>query len=410
MRGPLSDLLYLTPVLPSPTGKGVAMRSFAVLEALAARYSVTCLAVPLWDPRGARAVDDAAAALAEVIVAPPGAAYAVHRRLLSSAAYRRATARLATFLGPWPLESIVVPASRTSARLAGRRFERVHAFRLCTAPLAAPFLDRARDRARLSIDLDDLEGDRQRRVARLPTTDPRLAAALEAEADLADRLLDVWSRRADVLLVASERDRDTLASAVRTRVVIAPNVVRGPASTAPLPGDPPLRIGFFGGLDYGPNRDAVGWLAREVAPALARAAPVPWEIHLIGRGGPELLAELGARDPRLVAHGFVPDVAPYLASCRAVVVPLRAGGGTRIKVLEALAHGRPVVSTTLGAEGLALRDGEHLLVGDTADDLAHALAGLLADADLAARLAASGRARVQEAYTPEALARALADV
>jgi len=382
------------------------MRSFAMLEALAARHDVTCLAVPLWEPRGAREISSAAAALAEVIVAPPGPVYAVHRRLLSSAPYRRAAARVSARLGPWPLESMVVPASRTGARLARRRFARVHAFRLCTAPLAAPFLEGAR----LGIDLDDLEGDRQRRLARLSTTAPSLAAALDAEADLADRLLEVWSRRADVLLVASKRDRDALARTVRTRVVVAPNVVHLPTQAAPLPDDPPLRIGFFGGLDYAPNRDAVAWLVHAVAPALARATSVPWEIHLIGHGGPELLAALGGQAPRFVAHGFVPDVAPYLAGCRAVVVPLRAGGGTRIKILEALAHGRPVVSTSLGAEGIDLRDGEHLLLGDDAEALAHAVARLLADRDLAARLAAAGRKRVQEAYSPAALARALADL
>lgn len=392
--------------MPSPTGKGVAMRAFTTLEALAARHAVTCLVVPLWEPRGMRAVPASLAALADVVVAPPGAAYAVHRKLLSQPSYRRLAARLALRLGPWPLESVVVPPRCVVRRLHGRRFDRVHAFRLCSAPFAAPLLAGAR----LSVDLDDLESDTLRRVAALPTTAPAMAAALTAEAELAERLLDTWSHRASLLLVASERDRARLANAVATPVVVAPNVVPLPDAPPALPTAPPHRILFVGGLDYAPNRDAVTWLVREIAPALARTATVPWEIHLIGRGGPDLLAALRADEPRIVAHGRVPDVATHLAAARAVVVPLRAGGGTRIKVLEALAHGRPVVATTLGAEGLDLTGGTHLLLADTAPALASQLASLLTDADLAARLAAAGRARVAEAYTPPVLARALAAI
>lgn len=400
----MGDLLFISPVLPSPTGKGVAMRAHATLAALAARHAVTCLVVPLWEPRGTRAAPASLAALADVVVAPPGAAYAVHRKLLSRPSYRRLAARVATRLGPWPLESLAVPASRVVRQLRRRRFDRVHAFRLCTAPFAAPLLGGAR----LSIDLDDLESDKLRRVAALPGTTPSMAAALSAEAELADRLLDTWGRRAAVLLVSSQRDRESLTRTLATPVIVAPNVVRVPDAAAPLPDAPPHRIVFVGGLDYAPNRDAVAWLVREIAPALARCATVPWQIHLIGRGGPELLAALGAGEPRLVAHGHVPDVAPHLASARAVVVPLRAGGGTRIKILEALAHGRPVVATTLGAEGLELADGTHLLLADTTDALASQLARLLADRELANRLAASGRARVSESYTAAALGRALA--
>jgi len=402
----LGDLLFISPVMPSPTGKGVAMRAFATLEALAARHAVTCLVVPLWEPRGTRAVPASLASLASVVVAPPGAAYAVHRKLLSLPAYRRIAARLAVHCGPSPLETLVVPASSVVRYLGRRRFDRVHAFRLCTAPFAAPLLEGAR----LSVDLDDLESDTLRRVAALPTTAPAPAAALTAEADLADRLLDAWSQRASLLLVASERDRARLANAVATPVVVAPNVVHLPDVLPPLPTAPPHRILFVGGLDYAPNRDAVTWLVREIAPALARTATVPWEIHLVGHGGPELLAELRADEPRIVAHGRVPDVATHLAAARAVVVPLRAGGGTRIKVLEALAHGRPVVATTLGAEGLDLTGGTHLLLADTAPGLASQLESLLTDPDLAARLAAAGRTRVAEAYTAPALARALAAI
>jgi len=382
------------------------MRAYSVLEALATRHTVTCLVVPLWDPRGQTDVPAATAALAEVVLAPPGPAYAVHRRLLSRAWYRRLAAHASARLGPSPLESVVVPSTVGASRLAGRRFANVHAFRLCTAPFAAPFLDGAR----LSIDLDDLEGEARRRIARLPDTDPAMARALEAEAALADVLLRHWQRRADLLLVASEQDRATAQRGFDGTVLLAPNVVQPPPTVPPLPSDPPHCILFVGGLDYPPNRDAVTWLAREIVPALGRIETPPWKLYFVGAGGPTLLASLGARDPRLVAYDAVPDVAPLLARARAAVVPLRAGGGTRIKVLEALAYARPVVATTVGAEGLDLTGGTHLLIGDDAAAIATHLASLLRDDHLATRLGAAGRGRVLEAYTPEALARALASV
>lgn len=402
----MGNLLYITPAMPNPTGKGVSMRSFAVLEGFAARYAVTCLVVPLWDPRGAHDVPTATSRLAEVIVAPPGTLYAVPRRLLSFPWYRRLAARVSARLGPWPLESVGVSSSATTRRLGGRRFDRVHAFRLCMAPFAAACLGGAS----LSVDLDDLEGETLRSIAKLPTIDPRMAAALETEAALSDLLLEHWSRRAQLLMASSERDRAALTRIVRTKVIVVPNVLRAPPATTPIPGDLPHRITFVGGLDYAPNRDAVTWLTREIAPALSRTAMVPWTIHVVGHGGPELLAELRVTDPRLVAHGAVVDLAPILERSRAVVVPLRAGGGTRIKVLEAFAYGRPIVSTTTGAEGLEVDDGVHLLIGDTPEALAAHLARLLADGGLAARLATAGRARVLDKYSPEALVGALAEV
>jgi glycosyltransferase involved in cell wall biosynthesis len=395
--------------MPGPTGKGVRMRAHAILAALAARHVVHCLVIPLWDPRGAHDVPAETERLAAVTIAPPGPTYALHRRLLSQPWYRLLAARASSRSGsPRPLESIGIPATIGSARLRERRFPYVHVFRLCTAPFAQPFLD---DGVRLSIDLDDLDGDKQRRIARLPETGASLARALDAEAALSDLVLERWRSRADVLLVASEQDRATLSRSsggARARVVLAPNVVHPPGSAPILPSAPPYRILFAGGLDYAPNRDAVTWLVRDIVPALARLATPPWELHVVGAGGPALLTRLGVHDPRVVAHDAVPDMVPHLTAARAVVVPLRAGGGTRIKILEALAYARPVVATTLGVEGLDLQHDRDLLIADDTAAIADQLAAVLRDDALALRVGTTGRVRVLASHTPDALGRALA--
>jgi glycosyltransferase involved in cell wall biosynthesis len=108
--------------------------------------------------------------------------------------------------------------------------------------------------------------------------------------------------------------------------------------------------------------------------------------------------------------GEVPDVLPELAAADVAVVPVRFGGGTRIKILEAFAYGVPVVSTTVGCEGLDVVDGEHLLVADTPDSFAAACARILADAELRARLTENARARWAERHRWEVIAPAIAGV
>ena len=103
-------------------------------------------------------------------------------------------------------------------------------------------------------------------------------------------------------------------------------------------------------------------------------------------------------------HGYVPDLDPFLASASVSIVPLRVGGGTRLKILNALAHGIPTVSTTIGAEGLDLEDGRDLLLADDPETFAHQVAVLLSDEDQRARLRANGRRSVESRYSWQALA------
>jgi glycosyltransferase involved in cell wall biosynthesis len=100
----------------------------------------------------------------------------------------------------------------------------------------------------------------------------------------------------------------------------------------------------------------------------------------------------------------VTSLAPYYAAARMAIVPIRAGGGSRIKILEAFAHGRPVIATRLGAEGLGLVDGQHLLIADTAEDFAAAARRLLADPDLAVRLVSKAGALVEQRYALDRVA------
>jgi glycosyltransferase involved in cell wall biosynthesis len=156
------------------------------------------------------------------------------------------------------------------------------------------------------------------------------------------------------------------------------------------------RILFLGSLDYSPNVDAVSHLVDDVLPHLRDSGVT---LDLVGSHPRKAVHAAARRSPVPVeVAGHVPDTAPYWDRARALVVPLRIGGGTRLKILEALARGVPVVSTTIGCEGLGLRPGDDLLVADDPRELAAAVERLLGDDDLCRALAAHGRATVEARY------------
>ncbi len=165
----------------------------------------------------------------------------------------------------------------------------------------------------------------------------------------------------------------------------------------------PGRILFLGSLDWRPNLDAVEQLLDLVFPAI-RAREPSASLCLVGRNPPEWLRRRVAATEGVELYADVPDVRPFLATSAVMVVPLRIGGGSRLKILEAFAAGLPVVSTEVGAEGLDVRDGCHLTVVETVEALTPALIENLRDPGPAASLVGPARRLVEEQYDWEILA------
>lgn len=222
-------------------------------------------------------------------------------------------------------------------------------------------------------------------------------AYLRLQAGLMEREEARWAARVTLNVVVSEADRRSLlARAPSARILVAPNGVDTGAWAPGRPGDgEPDDVVFVGGSDWFPNLDGITWFAASVLPRL-RAERPGLRCRWVGRATPaerERLAALG-----VASTGYVEDPRPHVASARCVIVPLRVGGGTRIKLLEAWAAGKAVVSTTIGAEGLEAVNGENLLVRDTPEAFAAALAELLDSPDLRHRLGEGGRATVLRSY------------
>jgi len=246
----------------------------------------------------------------------------------------------------------------------------VESLRRAGFPRHAPaILDHVDVRWRKQLRLVSLETGRRRWVALLK------AALLRVD----DTQLAIRVRHS---LTASP---DEVSSLWPVRLVsVLPNGFDFPAAPPPVSDVECHRLIFFGSLFYRPNADGVRWMCREVWP-LVRARVPDARLEIAGLGN-EALEDLSTT-PGVAFHGFVDDLSALMRGSAALVVPLRVGGGTRIKILEAWANGLPVVSTTVGAEGLSARDGETVLLGDTAEAFAERCVSILQDTALRRRLA-----------------------
>ncbi|HEY0707729.1 MAG TPA: glycosyltransferase [Polyangia bacterium] len=160
---------------------------------------------------------------------------------------------------------------------------------------------------------------------------------------------------------------------------------------------------FTGSMDWLPNVDGITWFANEILPLLRRELPV--KVWVVGRKPSAAVKELAARHPDIEVTGTVDDVRPYIGRGHVYIVPLRIGGGTRMKIYEAMAMGKPVVSTRVGAEGLPVNDGRDIALADTPADFAARVLGLLRNREQRRMLGGAGRTLVTENYSWQGVAR-----
>ena len=210
--------------------------------------------------------------------------------------------------------------------------------------------------------------------------------------------------RADLTIAVSEQDRDLLAEvAPGARVVAIPTGVDTSYFTPNRHQERAGALVFTGSMDWYPNEDGLVDFLEATLPLIRRQVPEA-SLTVVGRNPSTRLRDAAAR-AGVEVTGTVDDVRPYVARGSVYVVPLRVGGGTRLKIFEALAMGKPVVSTTVGAEGLPLVPGEHFLAADEPARFAGAVVSLLQDPVRRRALGAAGRRLVEERYSWPQVAR-----
>ncbi len=163
---------------------------------------------------------------------------------------------------------------------------------------------------------------------------------------------------------------------------------------------------FTGSMDWLPNSDAVEYFCREILP-LIWAQKSDIKFYVVGKNPSQSIKKLGKGEPRIVVTGSVPDVRPYVDRAKIFVVPLRIGGGTRLKILEAMAMQKAVVSTTIGAEGIVCVDGQDIAIADSPQDFADKVIALLEDRNVVVKMEEAGRRLVCSRYAWEIIGKKL---
>ena len=206
-------------------------------------------------------------------------------------------------------------------------------------------------------------------------------------------------RRYDHVIVVSPEDRETVSR--EYGVARVSDVPTGVDTSYFRPNGGHAReahgMVFTGSLDWIPNDDAVRFCVREILPRVRQAVPDA-TLTVVGRNPSPSLRALAAQEPGVVVTGGVPDVRPYMERAAVYVVPLRIGGGTRLKIFEAMAMGLPVVSTHVGAEGLPLRDGQEIILADSPERFAAAAIRLLTEEHRARTLGEQGARTVRARF------------
>ncbi|HET9484484.1 MAG TPA: glycosyltransferase [Xanthomonadales bacterium] len=283
----------------------------------------------------------------------------------------------------------------------GARLDAAIVLRHYVAVSYVPLLRQYAPRARVIFDTVDLHYLREQRLAQL-NGDAELARA--AAKTRAQELKLV--RECDVTLVVSPVERELLAvEAPGARVEVLSNVHE--VNGARHPFAERKDVWFVGGFQHPPNVDAMQWFVHEVWPRIAQRLPDA-RFHIVGSKMPESVRALAGE--RVVAHGHVPDIAPFLDGCRIAVAPLRYGAGVKGKVNQSMAHGQPVVATPMAVEGMQVVPGEDALVAESPDAFADAVVALYGDEALWTKLSAGGVRNVERAFSFDAAREALSRI
>ncbi len=378
-------ILVLAQVVPNPPDSGPKIKTHGTVRALAVTHDVTVVAFSRSDDdeRSARQLAAECGCVVRTVPLRRG-----RGRDLLAAGYALATGK-----------SFILARDRRRSMhrivrltLDQTLFDVIHVDQLNMAQFVPPKFD-----GRVIFDAHNAVWQITDRLASHERS-PLRRLVLRAEARRIRRAERRICRASDVVMTTTQEDQDALrrASGRPFAGAIIPIGVPVPAELREGGGTSPTLL-HIGTMFYPPNADAVRWFVGEVF-GRVRATVPDARFVIVGARPPADIRALDDPTRGIEVRGYVADIAPLLQEAAATVVPTRAGSGMRVKILEAMATGLPVVTTTVGAEGIAVTAGHHLLIADDAAAFAAATIDLLTDASLCARLRAAAYERAVERY------------
>ncbi|MFC6669016.1 glycosyltransferase [Marinobacterium aestuariivivens] len=214
----------------------------------------------------------------------------------------------------------------------------------------------------------------------------------------------------DVVLSCSEEDKQRLdRQQHRAKIVVIPNCVPLPEKATHVSDDQDeINILFVGAMRYLPNKDAVIWFVENILPKIKEKSLRPLSVTLVGFDPDQQVRDLG-NTPGVTVTGGVDSVEPYFGKCHFFISPIRFGGGTRIKILEAMSYGKAVVSTTVGVEGIAVVNDHEIILADDEEQFAAACLDLMNDAGRRNNIGVKARDVIKREYTLNAIVGKMSD-
>lgn len=302
-------------------------------------------------------------------------------------------------------DSVAEMHQALSALLAEQRFDAIHADQLWMAQyaLAARKQTPQANRPKIVLDQHNAVFMIPKRMASGPTNTIKRAILTQESRNLARYEVETCQQFDQVIWVTAEdlqavHDKGQVNTPKRPSTdVIIPISVDPAAKQVIRRSDQAQRVTFLGGLHWPPNAEGITWFFREIWPQIHQQFPNAI-FTVIGKDPPAEIASYATSVEHVEVTGYVSDPMPYLEETAVFIVPLQAGGGMRVKIIDGWSWGLPLVSTTIGAEGIQYQDGQNLLIADSAADFGRAVNRLLENPKLAEELAAAGRGTVEDCY------------
>ncbi len=394
------QILFVSPFLPGPPVFGGQRRIHGLMTALAKSHEISLIALVDPGKDNSAGLNDARGYCQNILTVPD----ALHR--VSGRRKRLLQLRSLVSRQSWEQKLHCRPAFQRAldAHLEKHHYDVIN----CEFVFMGGYRFGAKTRGntRVALDEHNVEYDILARTADASRFDRKLYNSVNLR-KLKQEELAAWARF-DGVTFTSDRDREIAQRETPSAVTeVIPNGV-DVLTFRPHPEDrtDPNVILFFGAINYFPNSDAVTFFLQDVFPLLSAKHP-NLKVRIVGPGAPQEIRAMGS--DRVEVVGFVDDLRAEIARAAVVVAPLRIGGGTRLKILEAMGVAKPIVATRIGAEGIDVQHERDILLADSPEDLARQIERVIQDAELAARVGAAARQTAERQYSWFAAAQKLAD-
>jgi len=376
------QLLFISPTIPSMQGGGMKMRAYEIIEALKKKYDV------------------------HVYVFPPNKDLFVLLRRLFYKISPGLLGKVSSVPREWTQYSNFSLRKRMRRLLEDEEFDVIHVFRIYMVPLIKKYLEDPNYQPSINLDLDDIESKKILGYQEIASKrgDSKRSQAMMLEAKKYQDIESKYITKFDRVFVCSENDKNILSNYLNPdRIQIIPNTIRLPKRSIKTSTNSCFTYLFVGSFNYFPNRDGVSYFCTDILPLINSRTNIRFEFRIIGFGGSFLFRKQLRKIDNVNFLGYIDDLSSHYHDADVIVIPIRCGGGTRIKILEAFAYAKPTVSTSIGTEGINIKNKEHILIADSSEDFADACIKLLSEPDLRTYLGENAFELVKTRYSYDIL-------